>query len=89
MRVTARTLPEANQALILGRYQFAQAVMIAAGLDPDRVTPISTADLTPRRPAPRPANSILENAALMNASIDLLPDFREPLNRLIKELEIT
>ncbi len=70
-------------------FEFAQAVMTAAGLDPDRVTPISTADLTPRRPAPRPANSILENAALMNASIDLLPDFREPLNRLIRELEIT
>ena len=60
--------------------------MAAAGLDPDRVRPIATADLHPPRPAPRPANSVLDNAALRLSGLPLLPDFHEPLDRLVKEL---
>ncbi len=45
-------------------FEFAQAVLEAAGLDPQRVSPVVTADLEPARPAPRPANSVLDNAAL-------------------------
>jgi dTDP-4-dehydrorhamnose reductase len=67
-------------------YEFAQAVLAAAGLDPARVTPISTAELQPPRPAPRPANSVLDNAALRLQGIPLLPDFHEPLERLVREL---
>ena len=67
-------------------FEFAQEVLAAAGLDPDRVEPIATADLQPPRPAPRPANSILENAALESAGIALLPDHRVPLERLVTEL---
>ncbi len=58
----------------------------AAGADPDRVEPISTAELVPPRPAPRPANSVLDNAALRASGIPLLPDFREPLGRLVTQL---
>ena len=50
------------------------------------VLPISTADLHPSRPAPRPANSVLDNAALRSAGIPLLRDFREPLAELIAKL---
>ncbi len=67
-------------------YEFAAAVLRAAGADPARVRPISTAELQPPRPAPRPANSVLDNAALRLAGIELLPDFHEPLERLVREL---
>ncbi|MGQ0805184.1 MAG: dTDP-4-dehydrorhamnose reductase [Actinomycetota bacterium] len=68
-------------------YEFAGAVMEAAGLDPERVKPIATADLDPPRPAPRPANSVLDNAALRLGGLPLLPDFREPLARLVRALD--
>ncbi|MFM7826270.1 MAG: dTDP-4-dehydrorhamnose reductase, partial [Acidimicrobiaceae bacterium] len=40
-------------------FGFAQDVLRAAELDPNRVKPIATADLRPQRPAKRPANSVL------------------------------
>ncbi len=68
-------------------YEFAQAVMEAAGHDPARVLPIASADLDPPRPAHRPANSVLDNAALRLSGVELLPDFREPLARVVKALQ--
>jgi dTDP-4-dehydrorhamnose reductase len=68
-------------------YEFARAVLEAAGTDPGRVQPIATAELQPARPAPRPANSVLDNAALRLSGIPLLPDFHEPLARLVDALE--
>lgn len=65
---------------------FARAVLEAAGEDPARVDPIATADLQPPRPAKRPANSVLDNAALRTAGFDLLDDFRVPLGRLVRRL---
>jgi dTDP-4-dehydrorhamnose reductase len=67
-------------------FEFVQEVMRAAGHDPARVEPIRTADLDPPRPAPRPANSVLDNAALRLSGVELLPDFREPLERLVRAL---
>ncbi len=67
-------------------YEFAREVLAAAGMDPDRVRPIATAELQPPRPAPRPANSVLDNAALRLAGMALAPDFREPLARLVPRL---
>ena len=65
-------------------YEFARSVLEAAGGDPERVDPIATEDLDPPRPAPRPANSVLENAALSLAGDELLPHYTEPLGRLIE-----
>jgi dTDP-4-dehydrorhamnose reductase len=67
-------------------YRFARDVLAAAGRDTGLVEPIATADLQPPRPAPRPANSVLDNAALRLSGIPLLPDHHEPLERTVKEL---
>ena len=67
-------------------YRFARAVVEAAGLDTGLVTPITTAEMQPPRPAPRPAYSVLDNAALRLSGIPLLPDYHEPLERVVKDL---
>ena len=67
-------------------YEFAREVLRAAGHDPARVKPVRTRDLVPARPAPRPANSVLDNAALRTVGISLLDDFRVPLARLVSRL---
>jgi dTDP-4-dehydrorhamnose reductase len=67
-------------------YEFAREVVTAMGRDPSLVRPIATAELQPPRPAPRPANSVLENAALAAAGVPLLDDFRAPLRALVTAL---
>jgi dTDP-4-dehydrorhamnose reductase len=67
-------------------FGFAQAVLEAAGHDPGRVVPIMTAELDPPRPAPRPANSVLDNAALRLAGLPLLPEWHDGLARLVEVL---
>jgi len=64
----------------------ARATFALAGADEERVIPISTAELQPARPARRPANAVLDNAALRLAGLPLLPDHRDALARLVKEL---
>ena len=67
-------------------YELAREVLRAAGRDPSMVRPVGTGDLRPPRPAPRPANSVLDNAALRLQGIPLLRDFREPLEGVVKQL---
>jgi dTDP-4-dehydrorhamnose reductase len=66
---------------------FAQTVLELAGHDPGRVEPIATAELDPPRPAPRPANSVLDNAALRLMGMPVLPDWHEALQRLLVATE--
>jgi len=67
-------------------FGFVRAVMSAAGHDPDRVEAISTADLHPPRPAPRPANSRLDNAALRLSGLPAMPSWEDALARLVAVL---
>lgn len=68
-------------------YEFVVEILRASGHDPAMVRPISTADLEPRRPAPRPANGVLDNAVLRAAGMALPRDFRDgPLAELVAAL---
>lgn len=67
-------------------YGFVREILIEADFDPDLVRPISTAELDPPRPAPRPTNSVLENAAWAAAGWPLLRDHRRPLHELVRRL---
>jgi dTDP-4-dehydrorhamnose reductase len=66
------------------RYDMARDILRYAGQDPERVVPITTAEFP--RPAPRPANSELDNLALRLSGMPLMADHHEPLERLVKEL---
>jgi dTDP-4-dehydrorhamnose reductase len=67
-------------------FGFAQSVLTAMGHDPQRVAPVATTDLQPPRPALRPANSVLDNAAARGAGWPALRNYREPLAELVAAL---
>ena len=75
-----------NQGVV-SWYEFAREVFAAAGHDPERVRPISTAELQPPRPAPRPANSVLDALAWRAHGFEESRDFREPLAELVAVLQ--
>ena len=67
--------------------QLARDTLATGGFDPGTVRGVRTADLRPARPAPRPAFSVLDNAALRLSGVALLPHYRESLERLVKEVQ--
>ena len=67
-------------------YGFVRDILEVAGSDPAKVRPIATAELDPPRAAPRPANSVLDNAALRHSGLPLLPHYRDALDRLVRDL---
>jgi dTDP-4-dehydrorhamnose reductase len=70
----------------LSWFEFARLIVDAAGGDPERVRPITTDELRPRRPAPRPKNSVLENAALVRDGLPALPHHDTSVRALVREL---
>ena len=68
-------------------FGFVRAVLEHVGQDGERVLPITTAELDPPRPAPRPANSVLDNMALRLSGLPALPPWQDGLARLIGALE--
>jgi len=74
-------------AIDVSWYEFAREVLMVAGFDAGKVAPIQTHELQPPRPAQRPANSVLNNSSLKRAGIELLPDFRVPLARLVSQIQ--
>lgn len=71
---------------VVSWFGFVREILAAAGHDPDRVRPISTADLDPPRPAPRPPNSALANVRWRALGHRPLRDFRRPLRELVDRL---
>jgi dTDP-4-dehydrorhamnose reductase len=67
-------------------YEFVREIVRLMGRDPGMVRPITTAELVPPRPAPRPANSVLADVAWRAAGYEPLRDFREPLSELLTVL---
>lgn len=73
-------------------FGFVRAIMEAAGHDPDRVSPVSTAAFLAGRPADappmaeRPATSTLDNFALRHSGLGEMRDFREPLAEVVAAL---
>lgn len=61
-------------------FDFAKAIFAATGHDAERVVPVSTEELLPKRPAPRPAYSLLHGVALNAAGIGPLPTWQVSLD---------
>ena len=60
-----------------------RAVLAAAGEDPERVLPVTTAEQRDAYPAPRPAYSVLDNMSLRLSGLPALPDWQESVARLV------
>lgn len=67
-------------------YEFVQAMLTAAGYSPDRVRPITTAEMDPPRLAPRPVNSVLDHAALRHCGLAPMRHHTDALADLIADL---
>lgn len=67
-------------------FEFVREVVRVAGGDPAIVRPITTAELTPPRPAPRPANSVLADTRLAEFGVETAGDYRPALAALVARL---
>ena len=67
-------------------YGLVREILEAAGEDPGKVRPISTSELDPPRPAPRPANSVLAPTAWEGARLPAMPHYRDSLRAAVAAL---
>ena len=68
-------------------FQFVRDVLELSGHSPDRVKPVTTASMAGRFKAPRPANSVLDNAASRLQGLPELRHYKEALAETLKYLE--
>ncbi len=68
-------------------FDFARQIAQTYGYDKDRIEPISTEELVPKRPAPRPMNSVLDNMAFRLSNIDPMNMWEDSLSRLIADFK--
>lgn len=66
-------------------YDVAREALAAFGDDPGRVEPITTPEIAPSYPAPRPAYSVLACVARRAAGMAPLPPWQEALRRAVRE----
>jgi dTDP-4-dehydrorhamnose reductase len=71
----------------VSRYEFARAIMVAAGKDPNAISPISTEEFLAAYPLPakRPANSALENHRAAQLGVRL-PGWKSSLQTYVPQL---
>lgn len=67
-------------------YGLVREILELTGEDPDKVAPISTTELDPPRPAPRPANSVLDDLAWRSAQLPPMPLYGDSLRRAVDQL---
>ncbi len=65
-------------------FGLAREIATIAGLDADRVSPCSTDEFP--RPAPRPANSVLDSERVTGLDIEPMPPYRPGLERIVADL---
>ena len=70
-------------------FDLARHVLDVAGEDPSRVVPITTGQLDPPSIARRPAQSVLDNAALRAAGVPLLRDWRAAFAELVERITVS
>lgn len=61
-------------------------ILELAGEDPAKVSAISTDQLDPPRPAPRPANSVLDDLAWRESQLPPMPLYRDSLRTAVEQL---
>ncbi len=61
-------------------------ILELAGADPSKVRPVSTSELDPPRPAPRPANSVLADTAWRRSQLSEMPHYRDALRTTVDQL---
>lgn len=66
-------------------FDFARAVFMSAGLDPERVTPTDSSQFV--RPAPRPAYSVLGHDAWRSIGLEPMRDWAEAFTDAVKNIE--
>ncbi len=79
----------ATNAGAVSWYELVREVLRFAGHDPARVRPITTDELDPPRPAPRPRNSELDGAALRLSGLAPLRHHTDAVEELVATLLAT